>query len=185
MAILTVLTDPHPLLRRKSKSVQKITPEIQDLLRNMRETMYAYAGIGLAAPQIGVLKRAIMIDITGELGSGEDLAMINPEIIWASDHDRSYQEGCLSVPGHYIDIERPAEVKVRYTNLEGHSKDLFCDGLLATCVQHEIDHLDGLLILDQTEAAKKHAALRAKLKRAQKTEDRSADCLDPLSPPSH
>src|SRR5712672_2934230 len=119
MALLPILTAPHPRLKQKSKPVETVDADVRRLMDEMLETMYAAPGIGLAAPQVGVLKRVIVLDIDRE--------------------DVSYEEGCLSVPEHYSDVVRPAKVKVRYLDRDGTQQEMACEGLLATCVQHEID----------------------------------------------
>jgi len=118
-------------------------------MQDMLETMYAAPGVGLAAPQIGVLKRILVMDVVKEEEAEPNpYLMANPEVVWASEETNSYEEGCLSIPDEFADIERPSEVRVRYLDADGATQELECDGLLATCVQHEIDHLDGKLFID-------------------------------------
>ena len=138
---------------------------------DMLETMYAAPGIGLAAPQVGELKRVIVLDIDREDVKTGPLLMANPEIIEASDEDVTYEEGCLSVPEHYSDVVRPAKVTVRYLDRDGETQEMACEGLLATCVQHEIDHLDGILFIDHISALKRNMILR-KLLKARKEKER-------------
>ncbi|MDF2366583.1 peptide deformylase [Sneathiella sp.] len=167
MALLPIYTAPDPLLKTISKPVEKVDAEIRKLVDDMFETMYAAPGIGLAAIQVGVQKRLLVLDVVGKGNEEEDpqpLALINPEITWASDHDVTYEEGCLSVPEHYADVVRPAEVEVSYLDVDGQKQNLHADGLLATCVQHEMDHLDGILFLDRISALKRNMILRKLLK---------------------
>ena len=168
MAIHTVLKEPNPLLHRVSLPVTDFDAALQTLCDEMLETMYAHEGIGLAAPQIGILKRLLVIDLGESLsedalekqaGSGV-LCIANPEIIWVSAKDRSFPEGCLSIPGHYVDVARPEEIRVRYQDPKGTLCELWAKDLLAVCLQHEIDHLDGITLLDHEAAQKKHKALR-------------------------
>jgi peptide deformylase len=136
---------------------------------DMLETMYEAPGIGLAAPQVGVLKRVIVVDIAKEDEEKQPLRMANPELVWVSDDDTSYEEGCLSVPENYADVVRPASIRVRYIDHENEIRELEADGLLATCIQHEIDHLDGILFVDHISALKRNMILR-KLLKAKKTD---------------
>jgi len=164
MALLPILTAPDPRLKKKSRPVETVDADVRQLMDDMLETMYAAPGIGLAAPQVGVLKRVIVLDIDREEVKTGPLFMANPEIIEASDEDVSYEEGCLSVPEHYSDVVRPAKVKVRYLDRDGARQEMECEGLLATCVQHEIDHLDGILFVDKLSALKR-TLIRKKIKR--------------------
>ena len=173
MALLPILTAPDPRLEKKSLPVDTVDAGVRQLMDDMLETMYDAPGIGLAAPQVGVLKRVIVLDIDREDTKTGPLFMANPEIVAASDEDVSYEEGCLSVPDHYSDVVRPATVTVRYLDRDGKQQDLACDGLLATCVQHEIDHLDGVLFIDHISALKRNMILR-KLLKARKEQERDA-----------
>jgi|EP01034_Spumella_vulgaris_P006601 peptide deformylase len=173
MALLPILTAPDPRLKKKSLPVDAVDAGVRQLMDDMLETMYDAPGIGLAAPQVGVLKRVIVLDIDREDTKTGPLFMANPEIVAASDEDVSYEEGCLSVPDHYSDVVRPATVTVRYLDRDGKQQDLACDGLLATCVQHEIDHLDGVLFIDHISALKRNMILR-KLLKARKEQERDA-----------
>ena len=173
MAILPILTAPDPRLKKKSLPVDAVDDGVRRLMDDMLETMYDAPGIGLAAPQVGVLKRVIVLDIDREDTKTGPLFMANPEVIEASDEDASYEEGCLSVPEHYSDVVRPAKVTVRYLDRDGKSRDLQAEGLLATCVQHEIDHLDGVLFIDHISALKRNMILR-KLLKARKEKERDA-----------
>jgi peptide deformylase len=173
MALLPILTAPDPRLKKKSLPVDTVDAGVRQLMDDMLETMYDAPGIGLAAPQVGVLKRVVVLDIDREDTKTGPLFMANPEIVAASDEDVSYEEGCLSVPDHYSDVVRPATVTVRYLDRDGKQQDLACDGLLATCVQHEIDHLDGVLFIDHISALKRNMILR-KLLKARKEQERDA-----------
>ncbi|HTQ14651.1 MAG TPA: peptide deformylase [Rhizomicrobium sp.] len=170
MAILPIITAPDPRLKRISEPVDKVDAEVRRLMDDMLETMYAAPGIGLAAPQVGALKRVIVLDIAREDEEPQPLKMANPEIIWVSEEDATYNEGCLSLPEHYADVSRPAACKVRYLDYQNEIRVLEADGLLATCVQHEMDHLDGILFLDHLSKLKKSIALR-KLAKAKRLKD--------------
>ena len=175
MAIKTILTAPDPRLKKKSQPVASVDADVRQLMDDMLETMYAAPGIGLAAPQVDVLKRVIVLDIDREDTKTGPLLMANPEIVEASDEDATYEEGCLSLPEHYSDVVRPAKVTVRYLDRDGAQKDLACEGLLATCVQHEIDHLDGILFVDHISSLKRNMILRKLLKTRKEKEREDAD----------
>jgi peptide deformylase len=164
MSVLPIITAPDPRLKRISEPVAKVDAEVRRLMDDMLETMYKAPGIGLAAPQVGVLKRVIVVDIAREDEKPQPLRMANPEIIWVSDDDAVYNEGCLSLPDHYADVARPAGCKIRYLDHENEVRVLEADGLLATCVQHEIDHLEGILFVDHLTALKRNMILRKLLK---------------------
>ncbi len=167
MALLPIITAPDPRLKTVSEPVAIVDDEIRKLVDDMFETMYDAPGIGLAAIQVGIPKRILVMDVVGKdakEGDPQPVAVINPEITWVSDHDSTYEEGCLSVPQHYADVVRPAEVKVKYLDVDGQEQELEADGLLATCVQHEIDHLDGILFVDHISALKRNMILRKLLK---------------------
>jgi peptide deformylase len=167
MALLPILTAPDPQLKKISKPVDKVDDEIRQLMDDMLETMHAAPGIGLAAPQVGVLKRVLVIDIDREGEKTGPLKMATPEIVDVSDEDASYEEGCLSVPEHYAEVERPARVTVRYLDHDNEIRTIKAEGLLATCIQHEMDHLDGILFIDRISALKRNIILR-KLVKARK-----------------
>ncbi|WP_421995559.1 peptide deformylase [Reyranella sp.] len=181
MALLPILTAPDPRLKKKSEPVDAVDDVVRRLMDDMLETMYAAPGIGLAAPQVGVLKRVIVLDIDREETRTGPLFMANPEIVEASDEDATYEEGCLSVPEHYSDVVRPAAVTVRYLDRDGAAQELKCDGLLSTCVQHEIDHLDGILFIDHISALKRNMILR-KLLKARKEKEREEAEGGPANP---
>lgn len=155
MAIRPILIIPEPRLRQICAPVDTIDREIEALVADMFETMYDAPGIGLAAPQVGVLRRVVTIDLAREDEPRQPLTLINPEIIAASEDLSVYSEGCLSIPDYYEEVERPAEVTVRYTTLKGAREEHRVSGLLATCVQHEIDHLNGVLFIDHLSKLKR------------------------------
>jgi len=175
MALKTILTAPDPRLKKKSKPVASVDAEVRQLMDDMLETMYAAPGIGLAAPQVGELRRVIVLDIDREDVKTGPLFMANPEVIEASDEDATYEEGCLSLPEHYSDVVRPAKVKVRYLDRDGKRQEMACEGLLSTCVQHEIDHLDGILFVDHISALKRNMILRKLLKTRKEKERDEAE----------
>ena len=167
MALLPIIVAPDPRLKKLCAPVEQVDDEIRRLMDDMLETMYDAPGIGLAAPQVGVLKRIIVVDAAPKEGPREPRQMINPEFVWLSDEDASYEEGCLSLPEHYAEVERPAAIKVRYLDRDGEPQELEAEGLLATCIQHEMDHLDGVLFVDHISALKRKMILR-KLVKAKK-----------------
>ena len=167
MAILPIIVAPDPILKRKADPVGTVTPEIARLMDDMLETMYAAPGIGLAAPQIGVSKRILVMDVAREGEAPQPIRMADPEIIEASAELASYEEGCLSFPEHYAEVRRPARVTVRYRDETNAVREIKADGLLATCVQHEIDHLDGIVFVDHISALKRGMILR-KLKKTKR-----------------
>lgn len=167
MALLPILVAPDPRLKTKAKPVEKVDAEIVQLMEDMLETMYAAPGIGLAAPQVGVSKRVIVMDVAPE-GEKAPLRMANPEILWSSNEQREYEEGCLSLPQQFDTVSRPDQVKVRYIDHQNEIREIEADGLLATCIQHEIDHLDGKLFVDHLSSLKRNMVLRklAKMKKS-------------------
>jgi len=164
MAVLGMRRYGDPILRQVAAPVAAVTPEIKTLIADMAETMWRQVGIGLAAPQVGVTKRLIVVDAAAKGQPPQPYRMANPEIVWASDEDNVYNEGCLSLPEHYADVVRPKAVRVRYLDHENEVRELAADGLLATCVQHEMDHLDGILFVDHISALKRNMILRKLLK---------------------
>ncbi len=164
MALLPIIIAPDPALKKVCKAVETMDAEVRRLMDDMLETMYAAPGVGLAAPQVGVLKRLIVVDAAREDEPPAPFGMANPELIWVSDHDNSHEEGCLSLPDYFGDVVRPAEIRVRYLDRENEIRELEADGLLATCIQHEMDHLDGLLFVDHMSALKRNMILRKLLK---------------------
>jgi peptide deformylase len=164
MAILPILTAPDPRLKKKAKAVAAVDDAVRRLMDDMLATMYAAPGIGLAAPQVDVLKRIVVLDVAGKDEPRRPLRMANPEIVWAADEDVSYEEGCLSIPDHYAEVPRPKAVRVRYLDYDNKHQELVAEGLLATCLQHEMDHLDGILFVDHLSALKRNMILRRLLK---------------------
>ena len=148
MTIRKILTEPDPFLRQKSQSVEKVDDSIRKVMDDMLETMYDAPGIGLAAIQIGIPKRIIVLDISKDPEKKEPMYFINPEKIYTSKDQATYEEGCLSVPGQFAEIDRPDKCHIKYLDYNGDSKELKAEGLLATCIQHEMDHLEGILFID-------------------------------------
>ncbi len=147
--IRPILLHPDPRLRKRAEPVEAITPEIRALAADMLATMYDAPGVGLAAPQVGVPKRLLVMDcVKDPEAPPRPLVLINPAVVWASEATNTYEEGCLSIPEHYAEVTRPAEVRVRWTDLDGAEQEEHFAGLWATCAQHEIDHLDGRLFID-------------------------------------
>tara|TARA_X000001036_G_scaffold28224_1_gene23332 strand:+ start:1322 stop:1846 length:525 start_codon:yes stop_codon:yes gene_type:complete len=171
MAKKKILTIPDPVLRKVSEPVTEVNSEIKKLLDDMLETMYAAPGIGLAAVQIGILKRVIVIDLSKEGEKKEPLFIINPHITSKSNELISYEEGCLSIPNQFAEVKRPNKCKINYLDYNGKKKDITTDGLLATCIQHEIDHLNGILFIDHLSKLKKDLILK-KTKKQKKEIDR-------------
>ena len=159
-----IIIEPDPILRKKSESLEKVDDELRTLLDDMLETMYAAPGIGLAAVQVGILKRLIVIDISKEKEKKNPIFLINPEIISLSKNTSIYEEGCLSLPGHFAEIERPTECQIKYIDYNGKRKELKANGLLATCIQHEIDHLNGILFIDYLSKLKKDMIIKKLVK---------------------
>jgi peptide deformylase len=165
MALRPILTVPDPKLKLVSKTVERVDDALRALMDDMLETMYAAPGIGLAAIQIGEPVRVIVMDLARE---GEEPApryFVNPEIVWASEETAPYEEGCLSVPEIYDEVERPARVKIKYLNYKGDEIVEDCEGLYAVCIQHEMDHLNGVLFIDHLSRLKRDRAV-AKVKKA-------------------
>lgn len=167
MAIRDILTVPDPLLKKVSKPVDAVDDELRALMDDMLETMYDAPGIGLAAVQIGVPKRVIVMDIAPREGEREPRYFVNPEILWRSEETQPYEEGCLSVPDIYDEVERPAKVKLRYLNYQGETVEEDAEGVFAVCIQHEMDHLDGVLFIDHLSRLKRERAV-SKVKKAAK-----------------
>ncbi|ARC36142.1 peptide deformylase [Paracoccus yeei] len=168
MSMLNILLHPDPRLKRICEPVARITPEVETLAADMLATMYDAPGVGLAAPQVGVLSRLYVMDCNKDPEAPRDpLVMVNPEVTWTSEALNTYEEGCLSIPDHYADVTRPAQVKVRWLGLDGKTHERDFDGLWATCAQHEIDHLDGRLFIDYLGPIKRQMITRkmVKLKR--------------------
>ena len=160
MTIRKILTIPDPLLRKKSLSVEKVDKEIRNLMDDMISTMYDAPGIGLAAVQIGVPKRVVVMDLSKNPDRKKPMYFINPEIIWKSNVNSSYEEGCLSIPNQFAKVERPDKCHIKYLDYEGNEKKLEAEGLLSTCIQHEIDHLNGVLFIDYLSKLKKDMIIK-------------------------
>jgi len=168
MALLQILTAPDPRLKLKAKPVVTVDAKVRRLMDDMLETMYGSIGIGLAAPQVGVAQRVIVIDAAREGEKANPMRIANPDILWRSAETTVANEGCLSVPEHYADVTRAAEIRLRYLDEQNEIREIGAKGLLATCIQHEIDHLDGVLFVDRISALKRGMILRklAKAKRS-------------------
>jgi peptide deformylase len=158
-----ILIWPHPVLKQKAKSVAKVDDSVRTLVKDMFETMYAADGVGLAAPQVGILQRVIVLDTTPRQPESKPIAMINPEII-GMEGETTYNEGCLSIPGEAEDVDRAAIVTVKFLDPEGQEQTLRCEGLLAIAVQHEVDHLDGTVFVDHVSTLKREL-IRKRMKK--------------------
>lgn len=167
MTVRPIVTAPDPRLQAVSTDVETVDADIRALVDDMADSMYAAEGIGLAAVQIGVPKRVIVIDLDQKEGNKNPIAYINPKIVWASDEVAVFEEGCLSVPEIWDDVERPARIKCEYLDRDGKKQLLEADGLLATCLQHEMDHLNGVLFIDHLSRLKRGMAIK-KLTKAKK-----------------
>jgi peptide deformylase len=173
MAIRDILKLPDRTLKKISKPVEKITPEILALMDDMLETMYAAPGIGLAAVQIGVPKRLVVVDTARDEAPRNPLYFINPQLVWSSEELNEHEEGCLSIPEVFDKVKRPAQVRVRFLDRTGAEREMSCDGLLATCIQHEIDHLNGVLFIDRLSRLKRDRVMK-KFSKAAKREKAEA-----------
>ena len=160
MAKLDIVIAPDPVLKTKAPAVDAVDDGVRRLMDDMLETMYAAPGIGLAAPQIGVLKRILVCDVAGADDEPQPLSMVNPTLVWESAETETAQEGCQSLPDQYADVTRPAAVRVRYLDADGSPQELAAEGLLARCVQHEMDHLDGILFTDHLSTLKRNIIMR-------------------------
>jgi len=171
MALREIIVLPDKRLRVVSEPVKAVDAELRALVDDMFETMYEAPGIGLAAIQIAIPRRIITIDTAKKDDPKAPLALFNPEIIWSSDETGTYEEGCLSIPEYYEEVERPARVKVRFMNLDGKTQELDADGLLATVLQHEIDHTNGVLFIDHISKLKRDRVVKKFAKAAKRAED--------------
>ena len=165
-----ILTEPDPILRKKCEPLEKVDEETKKLMDDMLDTMYAAPGIGLAAIQVGILKRLVVIDISKEEEKKKPIFLINPQIIHQSKNTSVYEEGCLSLPGQFAEIERPAECTIKYLDYNGKEKELKAEGLLATCIQHEVDHLNGVLFIDYLSKLKKDMIIKKLVKQKKEIE---------------
>lgn len=166
MTIRPIITIPDPVLREICPPIETVDDSVRALADDMLETMYDAPGIGLAASQIGVLKRIFVLDCAKEDAPKEPMVFINPEIVWSSEDLSVYQEGCLSIPEYFEDVERPAEVAVKFLNRDGNEQEIKADGLLATCIQHELDHLNGKLFIDYISKLKRDRVVKKFAKQA-------------------
>ncbi len=167
MALLSVIYAPDPRLKIKCCPVETVDQAVRDLMRDMLETMYAAPGIGLSAPQVGDNRRIIVCDVARKDEDPQPVQLVNPEIVWSSDEIILAEEGCLSLPDHFAEVERPGAVRIRYLDRDGEQQEIEAEGLLAACVQHEMDHLEGILFVDYLSPLKRNIILRKmrKLKR--------------------
>lgn len=174
MTIRPILTLPDSRLRLKADPIAKVDDAVRALMDDMLETMYAAPGIGLAATQIGVPKRVLVLDVAkrqDETASANPLVFANPEITWSSEETSIYQEGCLSIPEYFEDVERPARVRITYLDRSGERQEIEAEGILATCLQHEIDHLNGVLFIDHISRLKRDMILKKFSKAAKREQD--------------
>lgn len=164
MTVLKILKEPDPILRNKSKEVDEVDNQVRLLMDNMLETMYQAPGIGLAAPQVGILKRVIVIDLSKDDEKKNPIFIVNPKIIWKSEERSSREEGCLSLPGYFAEVTRPSKCKLEFLDYHGKKKELEADDLMATCIQHEVDHCDGILFIDYLSKLKKDMIIKKLIK---------------------
>ena len=174
MAVLPIITAPDKRLKLKCMPVETVDADFARLLDDMLDTMYLAPGVGLAAPQVGVTKRLLVVDVSKDKDARDPHRMVNPELLWTSDEIVNYEEGCLSLPDHYAEVERPARIKVRFLDETGTARELEAEGLLATCIQHEMDHLEGVLFVDHISNIKRNMILR-KLRKAKKQDAVAAE----------
>ena len=170
MALLPIITAPDPRLKIKAQPVAMVDAKVRRLMDDMLETMYHSIGIGLAAPQVGAAQRVLVVDVAREGEPPQPMRLANPEILWHSDETMLANEGCLSLPEHYADVARPSAIRLRYLDHENEIREIDAKGLLATCLQHEIEHLDGILFVDHLSLVKRGMILR-KLAKAKRIRD--------------
>ena len=168
MALREIIVIPDPRLKLVSEPIATVYSDVRKLADDMLETMYEAPGIGLAAIQIAVPRRVVTIDLARKDEPKQPVVLINPEIIWRSDELSIYEEGCLSIPEYYEEVERPAKCRIRYQDLDGKAQELDCEGLMATCVQHEIDHLNGVLFIDYLSRLKRERVMKKFAKAARR-----------------
>ena len=171
MALREILIEPNKILREKSLKVEQVDKDLQTLMDDMLETMYAAPGIGLAAIQVGVPKRVIVLDLAKKDSPKNPMCFVNPEIIEKSKTNSIYEEGCLSVPGQFAEIDRPDKCYIKYLDYHGQPQEIRAEGMLATCIQHEIDHLEGILFIDYLSKLKKSMIVK-KLSKQKKALER-------------
>ncbi len=160
MALLDILQPPQPSQRTRAQAVEGVEEDVRRLAADMLETMYKAPGIGLAAPQVGVAKRVVVLDLAADGEARRPMTLVNPELLWRSGERSTTEEGCLSLPGHFAEVTRPVAVRVGYLDETGTAREVKADGLLARCLQHEIDHLDGILFVDHLSALRRNMILR-------------------------
>jgi len=168
MALRDILILPDKRLRQKSEPVKAVNAEVRALVDDMFETMYKAPGVGLAAIQIGVAQRIVTVDTAKKDEPKQPQVFINPEIVWTSEEKNTYEEGCLSIPEYYEEVERPSEVKVRFMDLQGKAQEVAAEGLLATVLQHEIDHINGVLFIDHISKLKRDRVIKKFAKAAKR-----------------
>jgi len=171
MALRDIIILPDKRLRQVSEPVKAVTADLRALVDDMFETMYKAPGVGLAAIQVGVPKRIVTVDTAKKDDPKNPQVFINPEIVWTSDEKSTYEEGCLSIPEYYEDVERPTQVKVRFMDLDGKAQEVAADGLLATVLQHEIDHTNGILFIDHISKLKRDRVIKKFVKAAKRADD--------------
>ena len=160
MSLKNIIIEPDPILRKTSNPIEKVDSTVRKLLDDMLETMYKAPGIGLAAVQIGILKRIVVIDISKDENKKDPIYFVNPELTWQSNEKATYEEGCLSIPDQFAKIDRPEKCTVKFLDYNGNPKEIRAEGLLATCIQHEIDHLNGILFIDYLSKLKKEIIIK-------------------------
>jgi len=184
MAVHDILIIPEKRLRQKSEAVKAVDARLRALVDDMFETMYAAPGIGLAAIQIGVPRRVVTMDLAKKDDPKEPRVFINTEVVWKSPETSTYEEGCLSIPEYYEEVERPQKVRVKYMDLDGKQHEIEADGLLATCLQHEIDHTNGVLFIDYISKLKRDMVMK-KFKKAAKKAPGSSTLAEDKEPSHH
>ena len=167
MSLLEIIKEPNPILRKKADNVLNVDDDIRKLMDYMLETMYQAPGIGLAAPQVGILKKVIVIDLSKDDEPKKPFFIVNPKIIWKSEELSSREEGCLSIPGHFAEVVRPKKCKLQYLDYNGKKQEVEADDLLSTCIQHEVDHCDGVLFIDYLSKLKKDMIIKRLIKAKQ------------------
>jgi len=167
MALLPIIVAPDPRLKVKTRPVETVDDELRQFLDDMLETMYAADGIGLAAPQVGDERSVLVMDVARQGEEPQPMKIINPEIVWHSEEERVHEEGCLSLPEYFAEVVRPDRIRVKYLDETGAERELEAEGLLSICIQHEMDHLQGILFVDHVSSIKRNMILR-KLKKAKK-----------------
>ncbi|HJO75304.1 MAG TPA: peptide deformylase [Rhodospirillales bacterium] len=160
MAILDIIVAPDPRLKITAKAVTAVDDDVRKLMDDMLDSMQVANGIGLAAPQVGDSRRVIVVDISRADEEPDPIHMANPELLWVSDEENNHEEGCLSLPEQYAEVERPESIRVKFLNYSGEEQELDATGMLATCIQHEMDHLDGILFVDHISSLKRKMILR-------------------------